>query len=204
MVNRSVVASFVFFIILAFSSLLWAQAAANYLRQKRGSGVEDLLLVSFKESLKASKAGEWDVVGDAVEEISPALEHYAESFGIDLRPRLKAAVAERSAKKTVKILAQMIYFGIRDNLAAAKRGEDQSQSFNDLATARSYYSTILAGNIKRKKPLLHNEIILLFDEAQLALNNLGLDGNTVDTHTFDTLSRGIEDKILSVYSYFEK
>lgn len=189
---------------------LRAQTATDYIRQKKGNIDEDPLISAFKDTLIAAKAGHWGRVEEMLSHIWPALKHYSEDFGVDLRMPLEAAVAEFHAGKTMKLFAHTIFLGLRDNLRAAAdtaARDDSTRSFAYLETARSYYRRILAGNIKRKHPAMHKEISRLFLAAQSALGS-SEQSNVAkfapDPAAFAASVREIEINIQSVYTYFKK
>jgi hypothetical protein len=185
-----------------------AQSATDYIRSRGGSG-EDPLIETFKEVLTASKEGRWKEVDGILSDLAPVLKKYDSVFGVDLMPRLKKGVDAGDPNEVAKVFAHVLFLGMNENLhlAMKERLENYDRSFHYVATARSYYDRVLAGNIKRKEPSVHDEILRQFEQAQFAIGNPGLLGAgklDPDPQRFASAAKAIEMNIKRIYTYFTK
>lgn len=205
-------ASFIFLLMLVLTeSIVGAQTASEYLRNRGGMAQdsEDPLIEVFMLTLSASKEGRWDEVDAVVSGLRPVLKRYATEFHVDLAPRLKKGVESKDPNEIAKHFAHVLFLGMNENFhqVVEERFKSYERSFYYLATARSYYERILAGNIKRKEPSVHDEIMRQFEQAQLGIGNPGLLGAgklDPDPQRFASAAKAIEMNIKRVYTYFTK
>ncbi len=202
-----IVAGSVFIFLGGILGLLWAETATDFIRQKQGNIVEDPLILAFKESLAASKLDLWEEVDNILSNISPAIQRYTEKFGVDLKAGIQNAVSDRNKNKTAKIFAHVVFLGMRDNFAAATTHiNNYTSALAYLKIAQTYYDRVLAGNIKRKKPAVHFEIVRLFAQAEFALGNSNsseINEISPDLKLFSSSIKKIEAGVRTVYTYFD-
>jgi hypothetical protein len=194
-------------VMAAVGGSVWAETATDYIR-KRGITKEDVFIEVFRHILNDSRSGQWGKVSDTVSDLSLVFEAYARDFGIDLRPRLKEAVASKDSSETAKVFAHFIFLEMSNNFLAAMgelKNFKMSQSY--LARARLYYDFVLAGNIRRRDSSLNDRIMKHFEQAQLALGDPGLPDLArfdPDPQAFESAVNAIETDVLKVYTYFSQ
>ncbi|NKE73075.1 hypothetical protein MNODULE_20170 [Nitrospiraceae bacterium HYJII51-Mn-bac16s-1-B09] len=206
--------SMVFLIMMlafCFTEATAAQTASEYLRNRGGESQdsEDPLIAAFIRTLSASKEGRWTEVEANVSDLTPVLKKYATQFRVDLAPRLKKGAAANDSNEIAKSFAHVLFLGMSENFhqAIEERFKNYERSSYLLATALYYYERVLAGNIKRKEPSVHDEIMRQFEQAQLAIGNPGLLGAgklDPDPQRFASAAKAIEMNIKRVYTYFAK
>lgn len=199
----------IFIFIELFQSSVWGQIATDALHKKRQMSGEDPLVLAFMQALAASKEGQWGEAEEIILDLSPALKIYAKEFGPDLSQVLQKTAKDKNPGEMAKTFAHVIFLGMKDNFSAAikERLSNYENAQKYTETSRLYYERVLAGNIKRKDPSVHEEIMRRFEQVQLAIGSVGVLGEgkiDPDPQKFTTAAKTIESSILKIYTYFSQ
>lgn len=186
-----------------------AQTASEYLRNRSETAPdsEDPLIHAFIQALSASKEGRWGEIEALLSDLKPVLKKYDAAFNVNLALRLKKGVDAKDPNEVAKNFAHVLFLGMIENFlqATEERLKNYEHSSHYLATARSYYERVLAGNIKRKDASIHDEIMRQFEQAELAIGHPGLLGAgkiDPDPQRFVSAAKAIEANIRRIYTYF--
>lgn len=195
-------------LVLCSYQAVLAQGTADIMHRARGIDAEDILLTVFHETLTAGNAGDWATVRKTIRKIDGQMDRHQKSFGIDVRSKLDQSVHEENLSETLKSLAKVVYLEMKAQfkIIADGRMEDLLDSKSRLDKAKLYYTTVLAGNVKRKDPKRHTDIEDQFVHAEAALGNPGvfihLPSMKPDLNKFIQATKKIEQDIVSVYTFF--
>ncbi len=173
---------------------------------------EDPLVTVFKSVIFYGRKGDWAKVKSDINSISDRIDDVKTLFDVDLRPKFDTGLAQRNFQVVVNAMANLTFLAIREkyywNLA------ENLQMFTRakvrLRLAEEYYTTLLAGNVRRYDKLndtkIHDRIFNKFKEARKTLGSIGFLGAgavSPNPKEFEMITKEIEEKLLMVFPYFE-
>ncbi len=195
-------------VIVFFGIIICPKVSVGYGYKKN----EDPLITVFKSVIFYGRKGEWAKVKSDINSISDRIDDVKTLFDVDLRPKFDTGLTQQNFQEVVNAMANLTFLAIREkyywNLA------ENLQMFTRakvrLRRAEEYYTTLLAGNVRRYDKLndtkIHDRIFNKFSEAKKTLGSIGFLGAgavSPKPKEFKMITKEIEKKLLMVFPYFE-
>lgn len=173
---------------------------------------EDPLITVFKSIIFHGRNNDWSKVESDINTISDRIDDVKNLFDIDLRPKLDAGLAQHNFQEVIKTMANLVFLAMREKYYwnLDEKLQKFTRSKVRLRLAEEYYTTLLAGNVRKYDKLndteIHDEIFIKFKEARKTLGSIGFLGAGAVSprpEEFELITREIEKKLLIVFPYFE-
>jgi len=173
---------------------------------------DDPIITVFKSVIFNGKKGDWERIKADIDTISDRIDDVKNIFAVDLKPEFNAGLSQHDFQKVVKVMANLVFLTIKEkyywNISEGLRMFTRAKV--RLRLANEYYTLLLSGNVrkydKQNGTKYHDEIFNKFTEARSTLGSIGfLGAGAVSPRLkdFETVTKGIEQKLLIVFPYFE-
>ena len=195
-------------IIVFFAIIICPKVSVGYGYKKN----EDPLITVFKSVIFYGRKGDWAKVKSDINSISDRIDDVKTLFDVDLRPKFDTGLAQQNFQEVVNAMANLTFLAIREKYHWNLVGNLQmfTRAKVRLRIAEEYYTTLLAGNVRRYDKLndtkIHDRVFNKFSEAKKTLGSIGFLGAgavSPKPGEFKMITKEIEKKLLMVFPYFE-